>query len=366
MPFAEVSVMQQRRLLAYKVIELGVPLAIAAREGGVSRVTAYHWVKRAREQGIEGMRESPRIAKFHPRETKHEIVEALLQAKADSPAWGAKKLVKTLWPGNSPICVRTADRLLKKHGLVRPKGKLQDVQRFERERCNELWQIDFKGLGPKPWPYLPLSVLDDRSRFCLGVVPIDIPSSASVFSALWGLFGEFGLPECILSDNGDCFNSTRSDGCPTPFQAKLWLLGIRTTHGRPAHPQTQGKVERFHRTLQAELGRDLIQPTADDAKEVFARYVDRYNWIRPHEALDMRVPGALYCASPRKRPDRVPEHVPTGHGDWRKVGDRGLVSFRGKQYFVGKGLCHEHVEVADRAGHLEFYFAGRLFKTVEV
>src|ERR1700694_2719882 len=100
---------------------------------------------------------------------------------------------------------------------------------------------------------MPLSVIDDHSRFCLGIIPVLKPRSEDVFSALWDLFGDFGLPDCILSDNGSCFNSARSLGGPTPFQARLWLLGIRTTHGRPYHPQTQGKVERFHRTMQQEL-----------------------------------------------------------------------------------------------------------------
>ena len=364
MPFAEVSVMDQRRRVAERVLCDGLSISSAAREAGISRPTAYLWVKRAREAGIAYVEEKSRAAHVSPNATPAHIVEQLIHGKMERPFWGAKKIVRKLWNEEPPLCVRTADRILKKHGLVRTRRPQEEMQRFEREACNELWQVDFKGLGEKPWPYHLLSVLDDKSRFCLALLPVPGPDSKSVFGAFWEVFGEYGLPEQILSDNGDCFNSVRSSGGPTPFQAKLWLLGISTTHGRPRHPQTQGKVERFNGTLQLEMGHELIKPSAEAARKVFGRFKEDYNWQRPHEALQMKVPGSIYSPSARKRPDRIPEHVPSGLGAWRKVHSNGYFSYKSRNYLAGKGLSGEHVEIREEDNGLGLYFANRRFAQV--
>lgn len=364
MHFEEVNPLDLRRKLAYRVLVEGCPVAGAAREAGLSRVTAYLWIERAREVGIENLYMKPRVARSCPHRVPEQVEEQLLAYKHMHRTWGAKKIVHALWrEQEAPLSVRTADRILKRRGLTRLRER-EELQRFERSACNELWQMDFKGLRRRPSVYEPLSVIDDHSRFCLGVIPLRSPSSRSVFEALWDLFGEFGLPECILSDNGDCFNSTKSSGGPTPLQAKLWLLGVYTTHGRPRHPQTQGKVERFHRTLQEELGETLFQPSVEVARSVFKQFVNQYNWIRPHEALGMAPPGAIYASSPRKRPHKMPEHEPTGHRAWRKVDAVGQVRYRGKVYHAGKGLAHEHIEIAEEENGLGFYYASRRFSGI--
>lgn len=130
------------------------------------------------------------------------------------------------------------------------------MQRFERAECNQLWQLDFKAVhqsGQGRLGYWPLTVLDDCSRFCLRFEPLEYQRGGLVFEVLWALFGEVGLPEAILTDNGSCFSGTWGGG-PNNLEVKLWRLGIRTIQGRPYHPQTQGKVERFHRTVNEELG----------------------------------------------------------------------------------------------------------------
>ncbi len=97
-----------------------------------------------------------------------------------------------------------------------------------------MWQLDFKGLEAH-WGYRPLSLLDDCSRFCLRLEPVAGRSTDDYWPVLWQAFGEYGLPQCILCDNGDGFNNTQSLG-PTPFQARLWRLGVETVHGRICHP----------------------------------------------------------------------------------------------------------------------------------
>lgn len=361
MPFAEVSKVQERQKLIYRIEVCGVTVSEAAREAGVSRKTAYKWLRRAAAAGIAGLEERTRRPQRCPSKAPVFVQDLVLAEKAKYPEWGAKKIVHSIWGREAPVCVRTVDRILKRHGLVRPRNEIPEMQRFERSVCNELWQIDFKGLVKREYRYLPLSIIDDCSRFCLGVIPVERPHSKDVFDALWRIFGDYGLPECILSDNGDCFNSTRSNGAPTPFQANLWLLGIQTTHGRPAHPQTQGKVERFHRTMQDRMNHDPLPQNLESARKWLKEFTKFYNWDRPHEAIDFGVPGAIYSPSPRPRPAKMPVHHPSGKGLWKKVHYPGVISYKGKTPFICKGLIGQHIEMIEEEGGFGLHYAGRRF-----
>ena len=369
MPFQQMSKNQQRQKLAYRVLCEHLSVAQAAREMGVSRQSAHLWVARAKEVGVQNLAEASRRPRHIARQTPEQIEAAVLEKKGAHPAWGAKKIHALLWPpgpqSSAPVCVRTVDRLLSRHGLtgkrcVPPPGR----GRFEREGCNQLWQLDYKGMGAA-WHVWPLSVLDDHSRFCLGLVPVQAKTGQAAWEVLWQLFGEFGLPDCLLCDNGDGFNNTRSLG-PTWLQARLWRLGIATTHGRARHPQTQGKVERFHKTLEVELGQaGLRQESVAAAGQSFERFRASYNWVRPHEALGQRVPGALYTPSPRPRPAHLPVPQIAPGATVRKVDSCGKFSYRNRAYRAGRGLAGEWVEVREEeteeeAGEALFYAGVRL------
>ncbi len=350
--------MDVRRRAALKVVQDGCSISEVAREFGLSRPTVRLWVQRAREGGVAALAEVSRRPKVLRSGCSDELVQAVLEVKARHPAWGAKKIVATLWPKDSPVCVRTVDRVLAREGLVRSREVRAPMQRFERAQCNELWQIDFKGLGSPRLGYSPLSVLDDHSRFCLAFEPVATHSVDEVWPVLWSLFGRYGLPEMILTDNEPCFHTSFGNG-PSPIEARLWLLGVKTTQCRPAHPQTQGKVERFHRTLQDELGDSLRQPDARRARALYEPYINLYNWERPHESLDMRVPGAVYVPSERARPSRMPVHRIEGHS--RSVDQAGKFSYRNQPYRAGHGLAGQRVDI--RADGV--YYAGVLFGTLE-
>ena len=365
MPFTEISKQQQRQKLAYLVLEEGWPLARVCQKLGVSRPTGYRWVQRADEGGLQGLQEESRrphhLGRFTPAEVQAQV-QALKEAH---PSWGAKKLWAKLWPaGCAPVCVRTVDRLLARQGWTRPRGtESPAVGRFERGNCNELRQMDFKGLA-RGVGYQPLSVLDDHSRYCLGLVPLPHRSTEAIWGALWELFGAYGLPEAILSDNGECFNNNRSP-TPTALEARLWRLGIATPHGRARHPQTQGKVERFHQTLVLELGLALYQPSLEAARGVFDDYVHGYNWERPHEAVGLRVPGAVYQSSLRSRPAHLPAQELAPRALTRKVGDKGVIAYRGQAYCAGRGLMGEQVEIRPEAEGEALYYAGVRIASLE-
>ena len=360
MPFHQVSVDDQRRLLAHRALVEKVPVAELAREFGVSRPTVYRWIERAQEEGIGSiatLTERSRRPANSPSRTETisgDILALVGQCQARHPFWGARKLHAVLWPPPQvpPICARTVHRLLKRQGLLKPAAtKLpasDGTQRFERETCNELWQVDYKGVGLSKLPP-PLSVIDDCSRFCVALRSVSAKTGEDAWRVLWEAFGEYGLPECLLCDNGDGFNHTRSLG-PTLLQARLWRLAVRTTHGRPGHPQTQGKVERFHRTLALEVAAGGL-----GNQESLSSFRQTYNWQRPHESLEMRVPGVVYRPSTRQRPAdlAVPESFwACSDAVVRKVDSWGKMSYRNRRYRPGHGLAGEWVELREETDEL--------------
>jgi transposase InsO family protein len=233
------------------------------------------------------------------------------------------------------VCERTVARLLARAGrrvMPYPAPAVAPM-RFERELPNELWQTDFKRVGHTATRSESLSLLDDASRFCLALAPLPDQKLASAWSALWEAFGEYGLPEQILSDNGPAFRNNATWRWSLS-DLRLMLLGIRSAHGRPYHPQTQGKIERFHGTLEREL---RLGRGCDVAAELEAFRV-RYNWVRPHQALGMRTPGSVYAPSARIRPARMPEPFFPEGATVRKVHDTGLLQYRGGRYKVGRAL----------------------------
>jgi transposase InsO family protein len=359
--------MHERKQLVYRVLEDQLTIAAAAREAGVSRQTAQLWVQRGRAGGLEQLAEKSRAPRRRTRRTAPEVEAEVLEFKRQHPVWGAKKIVARLWPGTvvgqsgppSPVTVRTVDRILARHDLVQRRVARQKVwRRFERAASNELWQMDFKGMGRGGPGYWPLTIMDDHSRYCLCFAPVEQQTSALVMAELWRVFGEVGLPEVILTDNGSCFSGTWGDGISW-LESQLWLLGIGTRQGAPYHPQTQGKVERLHRTAEEELQGGLRQATAELARPLYERVIHTYNWERPHESLQMRVPGNVYVVSPRRRPARVPAHeIPAGALK-RKVQPNGDICYGGNVYRISKGLAGQWVELREFNATVTAHFAGR-------
>lgn len=338
--------MDLRRELVVKVRGGEMNISQAARHYHLERATVKAWLRRADEVGLADLSEHSRRPHKISVSTDTSVVEQVLRCKAERPAWGAKKIVAVLWKETPPICVRTADRILKRHGLVQPRKELPKASgRFEREYPNELWQMDFKGLA-KHTPYSPLTVLDDASRFCLGLLPLPNHWSVTIFDALWEVFDAYGMPLTILSDNEPCFADWETKGLSW-LEARLLLLGIRMIHGRRAHPQTQGKVERIHKTFNDELGQGLYRQSVQEAQAAFQKYLIDYNYVRPHESLEMRCPGAVYSPSVFKRPDKLPAHeIPSGSIS-RKVDANGKFWFKATKYRAGHGLAGQYVEIRE-------------------
>jgi len=241
------------------------------------------------------------------------------------------------------------------------------MQRFEREQPNELWQMDFKGpFKTASVQCNPLTIVDDHSRFAVCVAACPDQREMSVRKAMTEVFRVYGLPMRILMDNGTCWKNT--DSPYTKLTAWLLRLGIGLSHGRPYHPQTQGKNERFNKTLKAEAIRGHLYGGLEDCQRAFDRFRDCYNLKRPHEAISMAVPASRYCVSPFAYPDILPpvEYLETDIV--RRVTTPGLISYHKTHYYIGRAFVGEPVALraTDKDGVLAVYYCGHKVATVDL
>jgi transposase InsO family protein len=306
----------------------------------ISPTTAYKWMARFEQEGVDGLQDRSRRPKTSPRKTPDAVEGKLLRVRRKHRAWGGRKIRHYLL--NQGACdvpaARAITEILRRYGKIDPQesGKHAPGKRFEQRAPNELWQMDFKGHFPMLGGRChPLTVLDDHSRFALGLKACGNETRLTVQKHLVTIFRRYGLPDRILTDNGAPWGSAHSQ---TSYDTQLtvWLLrlGVRTSHGRPCHPQTQGKDERFHRTLKDELlafetFRDLTH-----CQDRFDRWRATYNHERPHEALAHAVPASRYRPSLKPYPERLPPiKYPPGVAV-RKVRPDGYISYGGRPYLV--------------------------------
>jgi transposase InsO family protein len=277
----------------------------------------------------------------------------ICEARREHPAWGGRKLhhwLKAQGLVEVPA-PSTITGILERHGLLAADRRRERAwQRFEEEAPNALWQMDFKGhFAIANGRCHPLTVLDDHSRYnlCLGACGDE--RAVTVQERLTAVFNRYGLPQKMLMDNGSPWGSDIAHP-HTHLTAWLIRLGISVAHGRPYHPQTQGKEERFHRTLALEvLARRPAWADIEEVQSAFDRWRLIYNHERPHEALNYLPPAARYQPSPRTMPASLPP-VLYEHGDIvRKVQDKGRISFRGRDYLVGRAFIGEPVALRQSA-----------------
>jgi hypothetical protein len=183
----------------------------------------------------------------------------------------------------------------------------------------------------------PVPDLDDHSRFALGLVACACERRAVVQARLTACFQRYGLPRAILTDNGPPWGTSGAGGV-TALEAWLLRLGVELWHGRAYHPQTQGKVERFHGTIAADVFAHRPPPDLAACQPAFDAFRALYNHERPHQALGDAVPASRYAPSPRAFPAALPEIVYGPDDQVRRVRDQGAIGFRGRSWFISRGL----------------------------
>jgi transposase InsO family protein len=343
MPWKETCAMSLREEFVRLASQEQANVRALCRRFEVSAKTAYKWLGRFREGGAAALGDRSRKPRASPVQTSATIERLVLDARDRHPAWGGRKLRQ--WLLNRGVketpAASTITQILKRHGRIdaADSAKHTAFTRFEHAAPNDLWQMDFKGhfaLEDRSRCH-PLTVLDDHSRYNLGLRACGCEQGILVQQELTTMFRRYGLPRRMLMDNGPPWGDDPEHPY-TPLTVWLLRLGIGISHGRPYHPQTQGKEERFHRTFKAEvIARGRFRNLAD-CQPQFDPWREIYNHERPHEALAMGVPSSRYRVSERAFPEALPSLEYAPDCQVRKVQQGGKLGFRGRTFRVGKAF----------------------------
>lgn len=357
------TVEEQRRQFYAAFTAPGANRVQVCREWKVTRKTGYDLVARYAERGEEAFRDASRRPVYSPGKTSAEVEAWVLALRDEEPTWGGRKIRRRLEKlGMASVpAASTITEILRRNGRLDPaeSAKRKPFRRFERERPNELWQMDFKGHFPVDSGRRchPLTILDDHSRYCVELGACADEQARTVRDRLERVFGHYGLPEAMLMDNGPPWGTK---GRPGHTRLEVWLmrLDIGVRHGRPRHPQTQGKEERFHRTLLDDVVKRFTMYDLSEAQATFDRYRRRYNEIRPHESIGMEAPASRFRPSERAMPRQLPE-IEYDEGDAvRKVQDGGWIHYKGREWRISKAF-HKMplaIRATEEDGEMGVYF----------
>lgn len=354
MPWNQVNVDEQRMQLVMRAVSRKESMTSLCREFGISRPTGYLWRGRYERSGsFTALREQSRRPRHSPTRTAADQEERVVALRQET-GWGAKKLHLVLRDEQAVrVPVRTIHRILERRGLLSEDRHAPAPQRFERSQPNELWQMDSKGHYPQPERVChPLSILDDHSRYLVGLYALPALTIAHAWPCLLQTFRTYGVPQDMLMDRGALWWSESNGWSLTWLSVQLIEQGIGLHYGRIRHPQTQGKVERFHRTLGGEVRHRGLPQNWAEWPGLLARVQGDYNQRRPHEALGGRRPQECYQPSPRsyREQPRAWEY-PQG-SEMKRLNSQGMLEDQGKRWFVCQALAGQRVRVERLEGKL--------------
>ncbi|GAB5561880.1 MAG: IS481-like element ISRm20 family transposase [Synoicihabitans sp.] len=362
MPWNTKNVVQLRREFVALAKMRGMSFSALCQRFAISRKTGYKWMKRQAGGGPDALANQPPRLTRRRNQTSVAMEQQVLALREEQPTWGPRKLRRRLknlgvtgLPSTSAI-----GRLLRREGCIESAVSAQHTawQRFERATPNELWQMDFKGhFAMHQNRCHPLTVIDDCSRYLIGLRACADEQSFGVQQHLQSMFMLYGLPECILCDNGPPWSGNGQRY--TALSVWLMQLGVRTIHGRAFHPQTQGKDERFHRTLKNDL---LCRHDWVDLRQTqqrFDSFRQVYNHDRPHDALGLDCPADHYRPSSRSMPSVIPRADYDQTDIVRRVKSKGEITFRNRFFYIGSAFHRLDVALRPTAneGVYRVYYA---------
>jgi len=366
--------MSQRLEFVLLAKQPGVSFRQLCRRFDISAKTGYKWRQRYATGGLSGLQDQSRRPQRSPRRCG-EAVAHQVRALHAQWGWGGRKIRRRLQDlGLRDVpAASTCTAILHRAGVFaeRPQPPQRPLQRFCRTSPNALWQLDFKGdfatqSGRRCYP---LAALDDHSRFNVLLEAAADQTGGGVRAALTRAFACYGLPEELLCDNGPPWGQGEPV-CPyTTLGVWLLQLGVRVLHGRPYHPQTQGKQERFHRTLQRELlSRHTWRDLAHCA-ELFPDYRERYNCERPHDELAGDTPLRHYRPSPRALPAHLPAVEYPADTQVRLLRLGGFLTFGHQTWYVGRPFAGLPIGLRPSPqadGQWQVYFAHHLLGLIDL
>jgi len=321
-----------------------------ARDYGVSRRWVYELCRRFAAEGEAGLEARSRRPRRSPHKAstalEDEIVELRKQLADEGLDAGAHTIAVHLHRRHpeAPVpSVTTIWRVLTRRGFVTPQPRKRPKSsfvRFEADMPNERWQADITH-----WRLVDgteveiLNVVDDHSRFLVASDARRVFKAADVVASFHGAAAAHGFPASLLTDNGAVFTAVPRKGL-CAIELETAALGIRYVHSRPYHPQTCGKVERFHQTLKRWLARQERARTLGELQAQLDRFRAYYNDVRPHRAIGRRTPAEAFAARPKATPSRPRLEVPGGYRVRRdKVDIAGRITLRhdSRLHHIGLG-----------------------------
>ena len=349
MPWKDTSVVNQRTEFVLKALQGKVSFLELCREYGISRKTGYKWKKRFVEDGLDGLADHSRRPSQSPSQVDEDTVCKIVRLKTAHPDWGPRKIRTVFGRTYSDVDLPSDSsfkRILDKAGLVkhrkrRPQSESGRIaNRVQAESPNDVWTVDFKGW----WRtadrsrFEPLTIRDAYSRYILCARALANARSDTVRLEFERVFGSYGLPKVIRSDNGTPFAATRAPLGLSRLSAWWIALGIDLDRIPPARPDQNGAHERMHRDISMELECNA----ADDVttqQAALDTWRNEYNHERPHEAIEMKCPAEMYSKSSRRFDQQDIELTYPMDFLKRRVSKRGTISIDKTSVSISEALA---------------------------
>jgi len=307
--------MSKARVAVLHIVSGQLSVTAAAKTYGFSRQHLHRLLKRYREGGLQAVDARSRRPGSNPRAVSDEIITAIVGLREQLTADGLDAGPLTLqWhlrqAGLSVPATSTIRRILHHHGLITPQPRKRpksSYHRFEAAQPNECWQSDFTHWSLADGTDVEiLNWLDDHSRYLLACTAYARVTGPDVVTSFTATAAIYGLPASTLTDNGTVYTARFTHG-HNDFERLLATLGITQKNGRPGHPQTQGKIERFHQTLKRWLRPRPRPSTMADMQQLLDQFTAVYNTQRTHRALPpSTTPAQAYNDRPKANPTNDP------------------------------------------------------------
>lgn len=372
MAWRTVKVEDQREFLVKSYLGGVASMKELCQECGISRKTGYKWVHRYEKKGKKGLLDQSKAPLEPDRKYSQTQIEQSLEVKRKHPKYGPKKvlaLLKRHFPGESWPSPTRLYEIFKEHHLVCSRKLRRRVPRTQPlgaiNESNDVWCANFKGYfmtGDKS-KVEPFTITDGFSRFLIRCQHLERKRTEDIWKVVSEAFHEYGLPKRFRTDNGPPF-ATISVGRLSQLSVYLIKAGVTPEWITPGHPEENGRHERFHRSLKEAIANPPLDTFLNQIS-VMRAFVEEYNFERPHEALDLQVPGSIYSPSQRIWDGKLRSPEYDSSLAIRKVGQNGCIYVKGKEFYLGSVISGELVGMKEiDEGSFEVFYGPIFLGTV--
>lgn len=353
--------MEQRRAMLDAVERGDLTVSEACQMWGVSRETFYVWRRRRAVQGDAGLENRSSRPHRSPGRIDALLEGQIIDMRKAHLRWGARRIRAELRRRRDvvPPARSTIHQVLVRNGLIKPQREPKSAKpiRFRRSKANELWQTDATDVELTDDTVVQVvSQLDDHSRLCCELEAFPTASMQAAIEVFDVAAAELGLPESVLSDRGLIFTGI-AHGCVNEFERHLWALGVYTINGRGHHPQTQGKIERYHRTLNEWIADNGPFDTIEELNTSLAAFRHHYNQERPHQGdgMEDRTPAEVFDSAERASVNPAVAATRCRRGTVRCTGTNGHIGYGDWIIGLGRAWARTQVRIVDYGSIIEIY-----------